>query len=238
MAENVGGKIRSDIESGNPWHEPGSGKFADAPPGVNLVGESLSLLKVMEPQDKRAIDERLQKVSGDTLEVRQAGPNQVDVGVAGDGGAIGFRMELGKGEEGVSMEQTAGDEPDVTLPETVDDTSSDVTTVDDMDVPAVEETESDDVEDEVATPDINDETVDDEIELPETSNTSWADEPVDPDSVDKLDEVDIKDYAAENGVELDDEQVQQVAEGLTEEVPDGVDTFGDWLDAVIKRVVT
>lgn len=358
MARSVSGKIKSDTKIGNPWHEPGSGKFADAPPGVALIGNTLDILKTLEPQDKRAIDERMKKVSGDVLEVRSLPDGSVNVGVAGDGGAIGWNMKPGQGNAGVSMEKTTDpssypansrprlahgsqytdsrvdvpemngevtaelksifeeddaitdrsdaydawrnmdgdnaltpeeydieyekrlgdiingktdlDKRDVpvgqdvsaeleNLIEELPNFGSEQTVIDDaiarkkaldealnklgagetLDMPIVDDTESDDTKEEVASPEMNDEApIDGEVVLPETSNTDWADEPIDPDNVDKLDEQDIKDYAAEQGTELTDDQVQLVTDELISDVPEGVETFGDWLDQIIKRVVT
>ena len=61
---------------GNPWHDPRTGKFANGPPGVNVIRGG-NLMGNLPNQSKWAVQERWKRSGGDTMAAAPAKDNRV-----------------------------------------------------------------------------------------------------------------------------------------------------------------
>jgi len=145
--------VAKDINKGNPWHDPITGKFSDAPPGVYLASGALEVLKGLDGSDKRFIDDQLKKYNGEALSVKKMSNGQLGVGIVGDKYSVGFSMVPGsnapdKGAKIINMKPLDGSKSNVidvsnenNLKNT--DTTADVTSAQNkIDLPSVKDTSS------------------------------------------------------------------------------------------------
>lgn len=89
--------IVSDNDRGNPWHDPRSGKFIDAPFGITLTDGTLSILKSFSNDQKRTIDKLVKKDNGVALKITaipESNGSKVRVGVIGKDFSSSYTLDL------------------------------------------------------------------------------------------------------------------------------------------------
>jgi hypothetical protein len=104
--------LRSDNEGGrgNPWHDPRTGKFTNAPPGIRLLNEiAQSLLDGTTSDQKAQIDDKIKETGADGIGVFEVDGNLVVTFVKSNSQVDSIRMPMA--DSGNRERDRSADEP-------------------------------------------------------------------------------------------------------------------------------